>query len=280
MRLFAHHARLPPPSPCRPASANWLKLRAFGLTQYDAVLLVDPSQRVAGDLAPLFALPTDFAAGWDQARWLGSNSSAVDAVGGGGLFLRPCATTEAHMLDVLHRQRQPPRAPVLGFGQQLARQAAALTGQPYDEEQQGDSAQAQRIGGASQQRRQQEEQQRDGGGDVVAVGAEQEFLAWCAFEGAACCGLPLPCRASHAAVTGTSHLLTSSASFHPATLARERRYFQYTGMTLPFDVYVINMDGAERRLAAFQRTFEASGESWRTAAAVLLVLCALQSGSF
>ena len=36
------------------------------------------------------------------------------------------------------------------------------------------------------------------------------------------------------------------------------RYFQYTGWTLPFDVYVINMDGATARLAAFQRTFEGS----------------------
>ena len=35
-----------------------------------------------------------------------------------------------------------------------------------------------------------------------------------------------------------------------------RRYFQYTGATLPFDVYVINMDGAAARLASFQRTFQ------------------------
>lgn len=53
------------------ASRSWLKLRAFGLTQYDAVLLVDPWQPVVGDLAPLFALPTDFAAGWDQVGGLG-----------------------------------------------------------------------------------------------------------------------------------------------------------------------------------------------------------------
>lgn len=36
------------------------------------------------------------------------------------------------------------------------------------------------------------------------------------------------------------------------------RYFAYTGMALPFEVYMINMDGATARLASFQRTFEAS----------------------
>lgn len=30
----------------------------------------------------------------------------LDAVSGGGLFLRPCATTEAHMLDILRRERR------------------------------------------------------------------------------------------------------------------------------------------------------------------------------
>lgn len=58
------------------SSRAWLKLRAFGLTQYDAVLLVEPGQPLVGDLSPLFALPTDFAAAWDQvrggcARWAG-----------------------------------------------------------------------------------------------------------------------------------------------------------------------------------------------------------------
>ena len=63
-------ATLPmPPLCCRPAAShNWLKLRAFGLTQYDAVLLVDSSAYIAADISPLFDLPTDFAAGWDQVR--------------------------------------------------------------------------------------------------------------------------------------------------------------------------------------------------------------------
>ncbi|KAL4457270.1 hypothetical protein ABPG75_012135 [Micractinium tetrahymenae] len=160
---------------------NWLKLRAFGLTQYDAVLLVEPGALLTGDIAPLFALPTDFAAGWDQARWLGGNASAVlRAVSGGGLFLRPCATTEAHMLDILRRERR-------------AEAAAAAAGHGSG------------SGAAGLPLRQTLPQ--------GAAAAEQEFLAW---------------------------------------------YFAYTGMALPFEVYVINMDGATARLASFQRTFEAS----------------------
>lgn len=50
---------------------NWLKLRPFGLTQYDAVVLVDTDVAVAGDLSPLFSLPVEFAASWDQTTVLG-----------------------------------------------------------------------------------------------------------------------------------------------------------------------------------------------------------------
>lgn len=49
---------------------NWLKLRALGLMQYHSVLLVDADVAFAGPLAPLFALPTEFAAVWDQSKWL------------------------------------------------------------------------------------------------------------------------------------------------------------------------------------------------------------------
>jgi hypothetical protein len=36
------------------------------------------------------------------------------------------------------------------------------------------------------------------------------------------------------------------------------RYFRLSASTLPFDVYVISMDGAADRLASFQRSYEAS----------------------
>jgi alpha-N-acetylglucosamine transferase len=48
-----------------------MKVRALGLTQYDAILLLDSDVAVVGDLSPLFALPTEFAAVWDQPKLLG-----------------------------------------------------------------------------------------------------------------------------------------------------------------------------------------------------------------
>lgn len=52
-------------------------MRALGLTQYHSVLLVDSDVAVAGDLAPLFALPAEFAAVWDQSRWLNRCDAAA-----------------------------------------------------------------------------------------------------------------------------------------------------------------------------------------------------------
>lgn len=49
---------------------NWIKVRALGLQQYHSVLLVDADVAVLGSLAPLFAMPAEFAAVWDQSRWL------------------------------------------------------------------------------------------------------------------------------------------------------------------------------------------------------------------
>ena len=88
-----------------------------------------------------------------QAQWLGGkDSTALHAVSGGALFLRPCATTEANMLNILRRQGQPPRLP----------RALALGG------------------GAEQLRH-----SRSGGGssgnnaqDAGLAGPEHEFLAW------------------------------------------------------------------------------------------------------
>ncbi len=65
-----HLAPRAAPSCLRRYGRNWLKVRALGLTQYHSVLLVDSDVAVAGDLSPLFGLPTEFAAVWDQSRWL------------------------------------------------------------------------------------------------------------------------------------------------------------------------------------------------------------------
>ncbi|GAB4814824.1 hypothetical protein N2152v2_001870 [Parachlorella kessleri] len=82
-------------------SGNWLKVRAFGLTHYDAFVLLDSDAAVVGDLRPLFDLPTDFAASWNQAKWKNKHKTMLDGINGGMLFIRPCVATRDHMLDIL-----------------------------------------------------------------------------------------------------------------------------------------------------------------------------------
>ena len=67
VRICAQHACVPV---CR-YGRNWLKLRALSLTQYDSVLLIDSDVAVVGNVTPLLSLPVEFAASWDQSRWLG-----------------------------------------------------------------------------------------------------------------------------------------------------------------------------------------------------------------
>ena len=59
-------------------------MRALGLTQYRAVLLLDSDVAVTGSLAPLFALPAEFAAVWDQSKWLGRWAASAGGRGWGG----------------------------------------------------------------------------------------------------------------------------------------------------------------------------------------------------
>ncbi|KAI3434831.1 hypothetical protein D9Q98_002886 [Chlorella vulgaris] len=80
---------------------NWIKVRALGLTQYDSVLLLDADMAVPGSLTALFALPFEFAAVWDQSKWLNRYRTAVQKINGGVFLLRPCAAVEAHMLSLL-----------------------------------------------------------------------------------------------------------------------------------------------------------------------------------
>lgn len=60
-----------PPSPCCSYSGNFIKLRAWNLTRYSALLLVDADVAVTGPLSPLFSLPVEFAGSWDQTRPFG-----------------------------------------------------------------------------------------------------------------------------------------------------------------------------------------------------------------
>lgn len=96
---------------------NWLKLRAWNLTRYDAVALVDADAVVVGPLDGLWLLPTDFAAVWDQSRGPFSGRTKLESINGGVLFLRPCPAVAAHMLT-LARDR-----PKLRFARSTAEQA-------------------------------------------------------------------------------------------------------------------------------------------------------------
>lgn len=82
-------------------SGNWLKLRAFELEQYDAIVLLDTDTVVLDDISELFSLPTDFAACLDQAPWLNQEKALQTMVQGGMLFLRPCKAVAEDMLRIL-----------------------------------------------------------------------------------------------------------------------------------------------------------------------------------
>ncbi len=47
------------------------------MVQYDAVVLIDADVAVTGSLSPLFSLPFEFAASWDQSKWLNRCEAAL-----------------------------------------------------------------------------------------------------------------------------------------------------------------------------------------------------------
>ena len=49
-------------------SRNWLKIRAWSLTQYDGIIMMDSDMTVIGNLQHLFNLPTSFAAVLDNSK--------------------------------------------------------------------------------------------------------------------------------------------------------------------------------------------------------------------
>ena len=56
-------------------------MRALGLTQYDSLLLVDSDVAVVGPIRSLFSLPVEFAAVWDQSKWLNRCATGLGCVG-------------------------------------------------------------------------------------------------------------------------------------------------------------------------------------------------------
>jgi len=85
-------------------AGNWLKLRAFELTEYDAVILLDSDTVVLEDISELFNLPTDFAASLDQAPWLNQEKALQTMIQGGMMFLRPCQAMAEDMYRILRER--------------------------------------------------------------------------------------------------------------------------------------------------------------------------------
>lgn len=71
---------------------NWVKLRVWEWTEFDAVIMLDADTVVLGDLTHLFSLPTDFA--W--APYQGHSGWKFNR--GGFVFLRPCQA----LFDSMH----------------------------------------------------------------------------------------------------------------------------------------------------------------------------------
>ncbi len=47
---------------------NWIKLRAWGLTDWDALLMLDADTTVISDVSGLFQMPADFAVVLDEDK--------------------------------------------------------------------------------------------------------------------------------------------------------------------------------------------------------------------
>ena len=75
-------------------SKNWVKLQAWGLEQYDAIIMLDADGLVLANLDHLFQLPTDFAWTYEQgARYYYNYGSFM--------LLRPCKAVMMHMMTMV-----------------------------------------------------------------------------------------------------------------------------------------------------------------------------------
>eukprot|EP00891_Asterochloris_glomerata_P007498 jgi/Astpho2/7498/Aster-x0323 len=79
---------------------NWLKLRAWELQEWDAIVLLDADVTVLGDLTHIFRLPTDFAAVLDNGKTV-HRYSGMGSIQAGVIMLRPCTQLAQHMQDVV-----------------------------------------------------------------------------------------------------------------------------------------------------------------------------------
>eukprot|EP00877_Chromochloris_zofingiensis_P002761 jgi/Chrzof1/12486/Cz06g36010.t1 len=73
---------------------NWIKLQAWEMIDFNALIMLDTDMVVLEDLTHLFTLPTDFA-------WTTHQGPAWPHNSGGFVFLRPCKAVFEHMVHLI-----------------------------------------------------------------------------------------------------------------------------------------------------------------------------------
>lgn len=81
---------------------NWVKLRAWDMVQYDAILMLDADTFVVGDVQRVFDTPAAFACVLDEDK-VGLDHSSLGRMQGGVVLLRPCPAVGAHMRELVNR---------------------------------------------------------------------------------------------------------------------------------------------------------------------------------
>ena len=79
-----------------------MKLRAWEMDEYDAILMIDTDTLVLRDISSLWSIPAHFATVLDQDK----DSSTFNALGsqqGGVVFLRPCKNVAKHMISLVKK---------------------------------------------------------------------------------------------------------------------------------------------------------------------------------
>jgi hypothetical protein len=80
---------------------NWIKLRAWEMEEYDALLMVDSDTVILEDVQHLFTLPTHFAAAMNEDKVYHACYPSLGTLQGGVILLRPCSAVARHMQELL-----------------------------------------------------------------------------------------------------------------------------------------------------------------------------------
>ena len=81
---------------------NWVKVRAWEMVQYDALLMIDSDTAILENIEHLFKLPAHFAAVLDEDK-TNFVYNSLGRLQGGVILLRPCAAITKHMMEILKK---------------------------------------------------------------------------------------------------------------------------------------------------------------------------------